>query len=418
MKKLFSLLFLLSVCSFASAQEYMRIWQSGNNTKVPLSEVTYAANGTTFTAEGVTYQTSQVDSITFVHIITVTWNRTQATVEKGNVLGVDYSVEGGDVVINSTNTHNELEFVLQGASSNGSLTYTGSLKCKFYLNGLSLTSQKGAALDIQCGKRVALILNEGTNNILVDAPNGLQKAALYCKGHLEIEGAGSLTVIGNSKHGICTKEYLQLKKSTGNVTVNGAVSDGIHAGQYFMMNGGTVTVNGQQGDGIQTEILTLDDDITPNPDKEFNGQIFVKGGTVNVTVTGETRKGIKSDAKMTVTGGKLDITATGDGSKGISVKHLQINQDDNTTLIRIMANGSTYEDDVTEEETRCMGIKVDKNMAITAGTLQVSVPTGNTDNRYVKVDGEYYKGADAIVQASVTLDKKTGKKVDTMPSWD
>jgi len=415
-KKLFSFLFLLSVCSSVSAQEYMRIWQSGNNTKVPLSEVTYAANGTTFTAEGVTYQTSQVDSITFVHIITVTWNGTQATIEKGNVLGVDCSAEGGDVVINSTNTHNELEFVLQGASSNGSLTYTGSLKCKFYLNGLSLTSQKGAALDIQCGKRVALILNEGTSNTLVDAPNGQQKAALYCKGHLEIEGPGSLTVTGRAKHGICTKEYLQLKKSTGSVTVNGAVSDGIHAGQYFLMSGGTVTVSGQQGDGIQTEILTLDDDVTPNPDKEFNGQIFIKGGTINVTVAGDTRKGIKSDAKMTVTGGTFNITASGDGSKGISVKHLQINQDDNTTLLQIKANGDTFEDD-DEEETRCMGIKVDKNMAITSGTLQVSIPKGNTVNRGVKIDGQYYVTTDATVQASIKLGK-FAKKVDTMPSWD
>jgi hypothetical protein len=177
-----------------SAQEYMRIWQSGDNTKVPLSEVTYAANGTSFTAEGVTYETSEVDSITFVHIITVTWNGAQAIIEQGNVLGVECSAEGGDVVINSTNTHNELEFVLQGSSTNGSLTYTGSLKCKFYLNGLNLTSTKGAALDILCGKRVALILNEGTENTLVDAPNGQQKAALYCKGHLEIEGPGSLTV--------------------------------------------------------------------------------------------------------------------------------------------------------------------------------------------------------------------------------
>ena len=304
----------------------MKIWQNGNSTKVPLAEVAYSTGGASFTANGVTYQTNKVDSITFVHIITVTWDGAQATVEKGNVLGVDYSVQGADVVINSTNTHNELEFVLQGTSTDGSLTYTGTYKCKFYLNDLKLISQKGAALDILCGKRVAMILNDGTENILKDAANGLQKAALYCKGHLEIEGGGSLTVTGNCRHGICTKEYLQIKKSTGKITVNGAVSDAIHAGQYFLMNGGTVTVSGQQGDGIQTEILTLDDDVTPNPDKEFNGQIFIKGGTLNVTVTGNTRKAIKSADKMTISGGTLDITAAGKGSKGISVdKHLLIN---------------------------------------------------------------------------------------------
>ncbi|MBO7067589.1 MAG: carbohydrate-binding domain-containing protein [Bacteroidaceae bacterium] len=415
MKRLLSLIVLLGVCHIASAQEFMRIWQDGSNTKVALSDVTYAAGGASFTVNGKTYQTSQIDSITMVHIVTVTWDGAQATVEKGNVIGVDCSVQGGDVVITSTNTHNELEMVLQGASTNGSLTYTGSYKCKFYLNGLNLTSQKGAALDIQCGKRVDLILNSGTENILADAPNGLQKAALYCKGHLEIEGSGSLTVTGNAKHGICTKEYLQLKKSTGSVTVNGAVSDGIHAGQYFLMSGGTVTVSGQQGDGIQTEILTLDDDITPNPDKEFNGQIFINGGTIDVTVAGGDKKGIKSADKMTVTGGTFTIMASGAGSKGISVgKHLLINEDSGTMLMQIKATGGLYEDDVTEEETRCMGIKVVKNMAITAGTIQVA-NTG-TKSRGIKVDGLYYKGPDATVQGNLKVED--ANIVNTMPPMD
>ena len=392
----------------------MRIWQGGNNTKVPLSEVTYAANGTSFTAEGVTYQTSQVDSITFVHIITVTWDGAQATVEKGNVLGVDYSVEGGDVVINSTNTHNELELVLQGSSTNGSLTYTGGYKCKFYLNDLHLISTKGAALDIQCGKRIAMILKEGTNNSLEDAPNGLQKAALYCKGHLEIEGAGSLTVIGNSKHGICTKEYLQLKKSTGNVSVTHAVSDGIHAGQYFLMNGGTVSISGQQGDGIQAETLYLDDDKTANPDKEFNGQVFIKGGTINITVDAVDKKGIKSDNKMTISGGSFDITASGAGSKGISVgKHLLINQDDGTTDMMIRATGAVYQ--VGNEKNKCTGIKVDKNMAVIAGILTIS-NTGSK-SRGMKIDGEYYVGSEASVDAKIDYGED-GEQVYTMPSMD
>ena len=334
MKKFFSLLLLLAVSTMVSAQEYMRIWQNGENVKVPLSEVTYSDNGAAFTAEGQTYQTSQVDSITFVHIITVTWDGAQANVEKGNVLGVDCSVEGADVVITSTNIHNELEFVLQGASTNGSLTYNGTYKCKFYLNGLSLTSQKGAALDILCGKRIDLILNEGTDNVLADAPNGTQKAAFYCKGHLEVEGGGSLTVTGKARHGICTKEYLEIKKSTGSITVNGAESDGIHVGQYFLMKGGTVTVSGQKGDGIQTEILTLDDDVTPNPDKEFNGQIFIRGGNINVTVAADDKKGIKSADKMTVNGGTFTIVASGKGSKGISVaRHLLVNEDNESTVM-------------------------------------------------------------------------------------
>lgn len=413
MKKIFSLLLLLAVCSVASAQEYMRIWQNGNNIKVPLSDQTYADfNGTTITVGGQTFDTNDVDSITFVHIITITWTGNQAKVDKGNVLGVDCTVEDADVVINSTNTRNELEFVLQGNSTDGSLTYTGSYKCKFYLNGLNLTSQKGAALDILCGKRIDLILNEGTNNTLADAPNGIQKAALYCKGHLEVEGSGSLTVTGNARHGICTKEYLELKKSTGSITVNGAVSDGIHAGQYFMMKGGTVTVSGQQGDGIQAETLTLDDDVTPNPDKEFNGQIFISGGTINVTVTGDDKKGIKSDDKMTVNGGTFVITASGKGSKGISVaRHLLVNEDSESTVMQIRATGGMYEDKETEDESRCMGIKVTQNMAVTAGKIMVS-NTGSK-SRGIKVDGLYYQASGATVSANKKVTEAT-----TMPPMD
>ena len=395
----------------ASAQEQMRIWQNGEDTRVALSDIVYADGGASFTVGGKTYQTSQIDSITMVHVITVTWDGAQATVEKGNVLGVDCSVQGGDVTITSTNTHNELEMILQGTGTNGSLTYTGSYKCKFYLNGLKLTSTKGAALDIQCGKRIDLILNEGTENVLTDAANGLQKAALYCKGHLEIEGGGSLTVTGKSRHGICTKEYLQLKKNTGSITVNGAVSDGIHAGQYFLMSGGTVTVSGQQGDGIQAEILTLDDDVTPNPDKEFNGQIFIKGGTLNVTAAANDKKAIKSDDKMTINGGTFTILASGKGSKGISVgKHLLINQDSGSTQIEIRATGGVYTSD-DDEESRCMGIKVTKNMAITEGTLRVS-NTG-TNSRGIKVDGLYYIGSGATITA-----KWKGTSTQTMPSME
>ena len=353
-----------------------------------------------------------MDSITFVHIITVTWDGAQANVEKGNVLGVDCSVEGADVVITSTNIHNELEFVLQGASTNGSLTYNGTYKCKFYLNGLSLTSQKGAALDILCGKRIDLILNEGTDNVLADAPNGTQKAAFYCKGHLEVEGGGSLTVTGKARHGICTKEYLEIKKSTGSITVNGAESDGIHVGQYFLMKGGTVTVSGQKGDGIQTEILTLDDDVTPNPDKEFNGQIFIRGGNINVTVAADDKKGIKSADKMTVNGGTFTIVASGKGSKGISVaRHLLVNEDNESTVMQIRATGGVYEDEETEEESRCMGIKVTQNMAVTAGKIMVS-NTGSK-SRGIKVDGLYYQTSGATVSAN-----KKVTTTNTMPPMD
>lgn len=400
MKKIFITGLLLCAITMAQAQEQIRIWQGGDDTRLTTTEVPFSNDGATFTIGDKTFETSAIDSITVVHTVTVTYNGEQALVDLGHAPNVTYTTDGAHVSILSTNTKNELEFVLQGESTQGSLTYDGPLKCKFYLNGLNLKSDRGAAIDIQCGKRVDLILVPGTENILVDAPGGTQKAALYCKGHLEVEGSGSLTVTGNTKHGIASKEYMQLKKSTGAITVNKAVSDAMHVGQYFLMSGGTLTLSGQGGDGLQLEISTLDDDVTPNPEKEDNGLMFIRGGSLNITADKEDVKGIKVPGDLTVSGGTFQILASGDGSKGISVSgNMLVNEDDNTTLMQIRATGNIYEDEETEDESRCMGIKVDGNLTVNAGTIKVA-NTGK-GSRGIRVHGNYTVSPGATVQANV-----------------
>ena len=391
----------LLLCCTMQAQEQIRIWQGGNtsSSRFTTSELLFSEDGTNLSVNGTTFQTSEIDSIMVVHTVTVTYNGAQATVDLGHAPGVTYTTDGAHVNIVSTNTKDELEFVLQGESTQGSLTYTGSLKCKFYLNGLKLTSNKGAAIDIQCGKRVDLILNDGTENILVDAPNGQQKAALYCKGHVELSGGGSLTVTGNTKHGIATNEYLELKKSAGNITVNGAVSDAMHIEQYFLMEGGKVTLSGQGGDALQVEPKTLDDDITEDPEKENNGLMFIRGGSIDIAAAAADTKGIKAPKDLVISGGTFNITASGDGTRGISVGgNLIVNEDHNTTLIQIRATGTDYEDPVTEETKRCMGIKVDGDMTVYAGTIRVS-NTG-VGTRGIRVNGTYTNNG-GTVQASI-----------------
>lgn len=398
----------LLLCCTMQAQEQIRIWKGGNtsSSRFTTSELLFSEDGANLSVNGTTFQTSEIDSIMVVHTVTVTYNGAQATVDLGHAPGVTYTTDGAHVNIVSTNTKDELEFVLQGESTQGSLTYTGSLKCKFYLNGLKLTSNKGAAIgadggviDIQCGKRVDLILNDGTENILVDAPNGQQKAALYCKGHVELSGGGSLTVTGKSKHGIATNEYLELKEGTGNITVNGAVSDAMHIEQYFLMKGGKVTLSGQGGDALQVEPKTLDDDITEDPEKENNGLMFIQGGSIDIVAAAADTKGIKAPKDLYISGGTFNITASGEGTRGISVGgNLIVSEDHNTTLIQIRATGTDYEDPVTEETKRCMGIKVDGDMTVYKGTIRVS-NTG-VGTRGIRVNGTY-TNIGGTVQASI-----------------
>ena len=401
MRKTYLIFSLLLFASIMQAQEQIRVWKEGESKRFTTSEIQFSEDGATFSVADSTYDCATIDSITVVHTVTVTFDGDTAYVDLGHAANVTDTIKGAHVNIVSTNTKSELEFVLQGESTHGSLTYDGPLKCKFYLNGLNLTSDEGAAINIQCGKRVDLILKEGTENFLVDAPNGEQKGALYCKGHLEVSGGGSLTVSGNSKHAIATKEYMQIKKSTGSITVNKAVYDAMHIGQYFLMEGGTLNIGGQGGEGIQVETLTIiteDNDTIPNPEKEDNGLMFIRGGQLNVTASALGSKAIKAPTDLTISGGTFEIAASGPGSKGFSVSgNMLVNQDDNTTFITVRATGGSYEDE-NEDEVFCYGLKIKGNLTVTAGRLQVS--NRGYGSKGGKVNGTCIKSPEASVSVS------------------
>lgn len=380
MKKLISLCMLFSVLCGLHAQESFRLWQGGESTKVTLSSagaMTFGANGSTLTIAGTTYQTAAIDSIVAVHQVKVVYSGSSAQVTIPAALAADVTaqVSGAHVVLTNNNVSNEMEFVLSGTSTDGSFTYNGQYKTTLVLNGLTLTSGQGAALDIQCGKRIGIVLQDGTTNTLSDYAQGTQKACLNCKGHIEFEGGGTLNVTGNLSHAIKSKEYLQLKKSTGTINILSAVGDAIHTGQYYQQNGGTVNITSTTlGDGIQTEYLMLDDDVTPDPDEEFNGQIFIKGGNLNIEVSHEDCKAIKADDLITISGGTFQITASGNGSRGIQTDgSVIIGEEDNTTSITIAAKGGLCTNEDHEDDPhRCMGMKIDGNLTVNAGVITVT----------------------------------------------
>ena len=374
----------LFMASSAAAQQYFYLWQDGNYTRFDRSlvgEMPFTVMGSYLNIGGVAYDVLTIDSLTFTApvldlsdkvVVRYAGNTASITVPAG-VSGVTYQIQGAHVTLTSANTVDELEYVLQGESS-----------------------AKGAAVDLQCGKRIELILQEGKDNYLKDCAGGVQKAALNCDGHLEIEDGGTLTVAGKTGHAIRSNEYLRIKRTAGRVVVTEAVKDGLHCGQYFQMNGGYVSVSGNQGDCIQAE-------LTKNPQDEFNGQLFIKGGKLDLTVAGNDMKGLKSDRNMTISGGEINIKVPGNGSKGISSDvHLFVNETDAPVSIDIQATGDTFLDAATGDVKKCMGIKVDFNMTVGGGRIKV-VNTGK-ESSGIKVAGTYTKTGgtvEAQVEAGV-----------------
>lgn len=303
--------------------------------------------------------------------------------------GVTATVAGADVTVNNSNASTELTFTLSGETTNGSFLYNGSYKATFVLNGVSITSTKGAAIDIECGKRIAMELKKGTVNTLVDATGGKQKAALYCKGHLEIDKTGTLNVTGNTKHAISAKEYIQLKKSEGKINILGAASDGIHCGQYFLSNGYTVNIKNIAGDGIQAELSGAEPYEEDYPD----GSVLIQGGTYNIEVTAAGAAGIKADTDVTINSTKMltniTITNTGDDSRGIDANGNVTIADDGTVV------------NITTSGTASKGFKVGNSENIGTFTLNGGTVTANISGTMV------LEGTDASYCSAV----KTGHYV-------
>ena len=347
-------------------------------------EMTYA-NGETVTIMGKTFTLTDITAMTVDETsvtdgtIAVSYDGSTASVTvAGNVAQyVTPTISGAHVSIaQSDELAEEITYTLSGTSTDGEFYMSGSYKATLELNGLTLTNAtpvySGAAIHIQNGKRIKVKPITGTTSTLVDAASGSQKGCLYIKGHAEFAQKGTLNVVGNVKHGIKTGEYFTIKNATINVT--SAAGDGINCAQYFLMESGTINISGTQDDGIQCDI---DGDAstseTTDHEEEDSGNIYISGGTINITVTADAAKGIKGEGDMNISGGDITVKTTGGGvwdSTKVKTKASACLGADGNTVI----SGGTL--NLTSTGAGGKGINGDGTFTATGGTIIIKT-SGN-----------------------------------------
>lgn len=378
MKRLFLITSLLLTTLFASAQT-IYVCKDGAYTTKEISE-------------NLEINPAEVDSITFsvpqfpapTVKIQYWYDHVDVTIPNW-AKHITATVNGTDVIINNTQTSgDETTYIVSGDCSDGSLCINGSYKMTLCLEGLNLSSSKNAAIDIQCGKRTDLILKKNIANDLSTLSGSTGKAALYCKGHLEIKGEGGvLNIKSSTNHGISTKEYLEVKDNC-HLRIESTANDAIHVGQYFSMNAGEIWIdNTVMGDGIQV-------DVTTDATDENNGQMFIKDGRIVATISNEDCKGLKTDSDISISGGEIIVYANGNGSRGIQTDgNMTIDQTEGkTTNISISAAGGKCTlPDCAVDPHKCTGIKVDGNLTVNAG--YVKVENSGKKAKGIKVGGTY-----------------------------
>ena len=284
------------------------------------------ADGTTLTVMGKTFTLADIDAMTVDdtevtdNLVSVEYGTASATVYvAGNVAQyVTPTVNGARVSIEQLNTEavddDEITYQLSGAASNGSLTLSGSYKCTVSLAGVTLANPSGAAINITNSKRIQISVKKDTENTLTDGANGEQKACIYSKGQLQLQGNGTLNVVGKTKHGIKSASYISIKNLTLNIT--STVGDGINCEEYFQMKSGTVTISGVGDDGLQCDLGgTASTGETTDHEDEDSGNIYIEGGTLTIENSAAGGKGIKADGAISFTDGTVNINVTGSNVK-------------------------------------------------------------------------------------------------------
>ena len=203
-----------------------------------------------------------------------------------------------------------------------------------------------------------------------------RKQRYSAKGQIDFDGTGSLTVKSNSKHAICSDDYIDIQNGT--ITISGAKKDGIHANDYFEMSGGTLNVTATS-DGIECEggnvIISGGTITTASASADVKGitcdsTMVITGGTINMTVNGNQSKGLKSAQEMTLSGGTITINTSGaavleSSGSGYDPSYCTAIKSDSTITI----NGSSIT--IISSGAGGKGISSDKSIVVKSGSINI-----------------------------------------------
>ena len=215
------------------------------------------------------------------------------------VSGEGAAVEGATVTISAAGT-----YVVTGELTAGSLVVNAGDqdKVQIVLSGASIRNEAGPALNIQQADKVFVTLADGTQNTLADGASyelaegeDEPNAALYSKADLTINGTGALSVEGNYRHGVNSKDDLVV---TGGAIAVVAKEDGLRGKDCVKVADGSFAITAG-GDGVKSS----------NDEDPTRGFVSIDGGTFTVTGCEE---GIEAQ-EVIVNNGELNITASDDG---------------------------------------------------------------------------------------------------------
>jgi len=261
-----------------------------------------------------------VENTSWSTTVRITLDGETATVA-GNPSSVIVTIDGAHVTV--TSAAKRVRYIVTGTTANGSLKFYSERKFQLQLDGVDITNPTGAAINNQCGKSLYVVLNEGTVNTLRD-------------------GASYAMVEGEDQKAALFSEGQILVSGKGKLNIYSVGRHCLASDDYVFVRPGTkLYLNSTSGHGIKAKDWVhikggvINMEIAADGAKGINcdSLIYITGGRTTIINSGTTKAevdelgnpvstgaaGVKSDRNVTMTGGTLNVKCTGDDAKGINV---------------------------------------------------------------------------------------------------
>ncbi|MBQ6362708.1 MAG: carbohydrate-binding domain-containing protein [Lachnospiraceae bacterium] len=219
------------------------------------------------------------------------WNVERTTVislqgSSAKISGQGAYAADGDVYITGAGY-----YLVTGTLDNGSIIVNAYKTSDVFimLDGVSITCEDDAALQVDQADNVYLTLKEGSTNTLSSGSTYSEEAindgcggVIYAHDDLTINGSGSLTIMGEYQHGIEANDELII--TGGKITID-VPGDGLHANDSIRITEAELTINaGDDAIHCDTEIIVVSGTILI--ESCYEGleapQIDVQGGTITI----------------------------------------------------------------------------------------------------------------------------------------
>lgn len=253
-------------------------------------------------------------------VVTVSETSTKITNSNGGVS----QVSNGDIYIKLAG-----EYEFSGTMKNRSIIVQAPETDKVIINlkGLQLTTEINVPISILSADKVEISANKDTVNVINDnrkAVNAVDASggAISAECDLEIKGRGNLVVNSTYNNGIFTKDDLEVKNLTLNVT---ALNNALKGNDSVTVISGNITLVALNGNGIETK----NSDISASGKQR--GNVIISTGNINIKAGND---GINAAYAVTVSAGKLIIEANDysiDAVKSITIS-ANANFTDKSTL--------------------------------------------------------------------------------------